>query len=76
MQTKRLNTKITINRNNTDIEVDATLLGDEEGVFGVCRNPNRYEEVWLLHGDDGFWWVMGVYHQDWLPGIIATLKNA
>lgn len=57
------------------VQVEAVLLGGEEGVFGVCRNPNRYEECWLLGGDDGFWWIIGTYHQDWMPGIIATLKN-
>lgn len=58
------------------VEVDANLLGGEEGVFATCRDPDNYEMVWLIAGDDGFWQYIGCYHQDWLPGILVTIKRA
>ena len=58
------------------IEVDANLVGGEEGVFATCRNPQNYEEVWLIAGDDGMWWFVASYHQDWINSVIAALKRA
>lgn len=61
--------------NDRYVDVEANLLGGEEGVFATCRNPSRYEECWLIAGDDGAWWFVASYHQEWIPGVIAALKR-
>lgn len=57
--------------NNTVTEVYATVLDE---FFAVCRNPLHYEEIWLLVGQDGAWYVQSQFDQVKLPGIIQMLK--
>lgn len=50
----------------------AFFVGGKGGVFAAWKEGTI---VHLLAGDDGAWWEIGVYHQDWLPEIIKTLKE-
>lgn len=72
IRTKNQRETLVININGKNVEVTAATVDD---VFAVCRNPNRYEEVWFLSGDDGDWWLTCSYHKDWLPSIIAALSG-
>lgn len=64
-----------IMHDNKVVEVEANALGGREGVFATCRNPNDYNEVWFLSGDDGFWYFRQAFNKDWVPGIIATFMR-
>jgi hypothetical protein len=51
-------------------EVDAVLLGGEEGVFACWR---KGDTIFLASGDDGGWWMTTMFHKHWLPGLVKIL---
>jgi hypothetical protein len=58
-------------------EVQAFLVGGEEGVFAAWKEKHGDEEIiCFATGDDGFWREVAGYHITWVPAILTALGLA
>jgi len=48
------------------------FVGGDEGVFATYQDGNL---IYFLGGDDGAWWVMASYHQDWCEDISKNIYS-
>lgn len=48
------------------------FVGGDEGIFATYQVGNL---VHFLAGDDGAWWCIASYHQDWLGGISKNIYS-
>jgi len=56
-------------------EVDAWVVGGEDGVFAVYQSLENPKWIEYAQGDDGHWWFAGVLHEAWVPGMIEAFAK-
>lgn len=57
-------------------EVDAFVVGGEDGVFAAYWSPEHEGQIDYAQGDDGHWWFAGRYHPHWIPEMAEALTKA
>lgn len=55
-------------------EVEADPVAGETGIFAVFPHPNSPNYIAYAQGDDGHFWLAGLFHKHWLPDIIKQFQ--
>lgn len=57
-------------------DVDAFVVGGEDGVFAAYWSPQHEGLIDYAQGDDGHWWFAGRYSPYWIADMREALKQA